>query len=80
MNEQDYTQGSRRAWLTMLTECVRHLGYETSEAKAAAWIVEREETVQRLRAVCAEHGDNDWDEDLHLTDVIEKHLWHHLKS
>lgn len=30
--------------------------------------------VALLRAECALEGDNDWTEDLHLADVIEKHL------
>ena len=35
---------------------------------------ERAETVSILRALCSEHGDNNWDDDLHLVDVISKHL------
>lgn len=27
-----------------------------------------------LRRLCADYGDNDWDDDLHLSDVLEKHL------
>ncbi len=78
MSEQDYELGSRRAWLFMLAECLRNLGYESSEAKAAAWVKERAEIVQVLRRVCEEYGDNEWPEHLNLSDVIEKHLWRHL--
>lgn len=36
---------------------------------------ERSATVAILRQVCTSHGDNDWRDNLHLADVIEKHLW-----
>lgn len=78
MNEQDYKVGWRRAWLIMLRQCLRELGHDDSDAEKARWVVEREETVLMLRSVCERHGDNDWPDDLHLTDVIEKHLGRHL--
>ena len=41
---------------------------------------ERQDIVIQLREICAEFGNNDWSDDLHLGDVIEKHLakylWH----
>lgn len=37
--------------------------------------VERAETVAALRRLCDYLGDNDWPDDLHLADVIEKHIW-----
>lgn len=38
---------------------------------------ERDEAVKVLRRVCAVSGDNNWPDDLHLADVIDKHLeWH----
>lgn len=80
MSEEDYIRGSKTAWAFMLQRCVRELGYESTEAKHAAWILEREAAVSMLRQVCAEHGDNDWPDDLHLADVIEKHLWRNLES
>lgn len=41
---------------------------------------ERAETVAALRRVCDEFGDNDWPDELHLGDVVEKHLRRHLHS
>lgn len=72
--EQAYMRGSRAAWLVMLRECLRQLGYESPESQQAHWIIEREETIAQLRRLCAQHGDNEWDEKLHLADVIDKHL------
>ena len=44
----------------------------------AALRAERLEAVAALRRICSEHGDNDWSDDLNLSDVIEKHLARHL--
>lgn len=51
---------------------------EPPEGESKDWSIERAETVAKLREICAEHGDNDWDDDLYLPDVLEKHLWNHL--
>jgi hypothetical protein len=62
----------------MLQRCLSELGYEDTEATRAKWILEREATVAALRSVCGAYGDNDWTEQLHLADVVEKHLGRHL--
>jgi hypothetical protein len=83
VNEKEegfYEQGSRAAWASMLRECVKQLDYKSDEGSKAAWISEREAAVAMLRQVCAEFGDNDWPDDLHLADVIETHLWRNLES
>lgn len=49
--------------------------------KAAPMVAsERSAAVAMLRQVCAAHGDNDWSDNLHLADVLEKHLWRHLEQ
>lgn len=80
MDEKSYIQGSRAAWSSVLRECLRNLGYENPEAQKANWITEREAAIAQLRAVCKSFGDNDWDESLHLADIIEKHLARHLEA
>lgn len=35
---------------------------------------EREAAVAMLRVECAAYDDNDWPDNLHLADIIEKHL------
>ena len=79
-DETSYTQGSQRAWLIMLGECLRNLGYGSPEHNAHRWILERADVVLKLREICREHGDNEWPDNLHLTDVLEKHLYRHLKA
>lgn len=39
---------------------------------------ERAEVVDILRELCKDYGDNDWEDNLNLRDVIEKHLAKHL--
>lgn len=76
--EQSYMQGQRAIWLRLLSGCLRGLGYDSPEARHAGWITEREEAIAILRDVCSHHGDNEWDETLHLADIIDKHLANHL--
>lgn len=78
--EKAFVQGRRRAWLSMFAECLRNLSYDTDEAAQAKWIVEREEAVRQLRALCRDFGDNDWPDNLSLADVINKHLGNHLRG
>ena len=76
IDEQSYEEGSRMAWTNMLRTCCRELGYGSQYN----WILEREETIKLLREVCGNYGDNEWQRDLHLADIIEKHLYRTLLS
>lgn len=73
-----YSRGRRMAWLFMLQKCCHELGYDDLEVAKAGWIGERELAISALRDVCEEFGDNDWPDDLALSDVIEKHLHRYL--
>jgi hypothetical protein len=77
LQEEYESMGERLAWRQMLRQCLQGLGYD-EETKAAALIVEREEAVAALRSLCADFGDNDWEDGLRLVDVIEKHLARYL--
>ena len=79
MNERDYTAGSRMAWRQILGAALRNLGYSPA-LKAARLVAEREDAVAQLRRLCERYGDNDWEDNLHLGDVIEKHLGRHLEE
>ena len=72
-----YTQGTNAAWRRILAEAVRELG---PEGNLDRWRLERADAVAALRDICQEYGDNDWPDELHLGDVIEKHLGRHLNS
>lgn len=82
MSERDFIEGERRALLGILahvTSRLQSLGGSTVLCNTAAHVAERQEAIAKLREVCAEHGDNDWPDDLHLADIIEKHLFRHLE-
>jgi hypothetical protein len=78
LDERDraYTAGERAAWSALLRTALRELGDEAPDAARLA--LEREETLSKLRQVCEEFGDTDWPDNLHLRDVIEKHLLPYL--
>jgi predicted secreted protein len=76
MDEQSYVSGARAAWTQVLRQAMQEL--DAGEKTIAALVLEREAAVAALRALCAKHGDNEWDESLHLADIIEKHLGRHL--
>ncbi len=77
-HEAGYIAGRRATLTRILSECASGLGYKDPLAKVAALIEEREQAVAALRDLCKHYGDNDWDERLHLADVLEKHLGRHL--
>jgi hypothetical protein len=77
--EQAYVEGSRIAWRRILMEAIKNLGRDTPEWTEKRWLLEREEAISTLRRVCREFGDNDWPDDLNLSDIVEKHLTDHLE-
>jgi len=74
--ERIWERGNRAAWSRVLGQCLSELGHKNPDA--AKLIRERELVIAALRSLCEDFGDNDWDEDLHLADVVEKHLANHL--
>lgn len=83
-HESGYTAGSRAAWQSLLLQALGHLSnHDTSEqplAVIARQALQLEQVRASLRSVCRDHGDNDWDDDLDLSDVIEKHLAAYLNE
>jgi len=77
--ELDYEKGRRAALTSVLSHVLRELDYCLGEADRLHWlVVEREAAIAALRSVCEDYGDNDWKDNLHLADIIEKHLERHL--
>lgn len=79
MDESSYIEGSRRAWLLMLQQCIIHLGVDDVDAGKTRWVIERQETIAKLRQICETHGDNDFSDDLYIPDILEKHLFRYLE-
>ncbi len=79
--ESAYVRGQRALALRWLRQIIREeLGPDAPEASAERWRLEREEAIAKLREICDRHGDNDWPNDLHLADIIDKHLLRHLEA
>lgn len=74
--EEVWVLGERAAYRRVMEICSKEL--EPTGRTLESFISERELTVRALRAVCEYYGDNDWPTDLHLADVVEKHLQRHL--
>jgi predicted secreted protein len=71
-DDRHYIEGMKAAYKSMLSECISHLGAEDKDKYA--WQLERAATVAALRSLCEDIGDNDWEDNLHLADVISKHI------
>lgn len=85
MSEQDFVYGKRAALRVIIAECLRQLGYDEAREsdpvfRQAQYVVEREAAVAVLRRICEAHGDNDWPHNLHLADILEKHLEGYLNA
>ena len=76
--EKLYEAGKRSSSLNLLRHCLKELGYDADNIKALNLIEEREEVIQLLRTVCPEFGDNNWPDNLHLVDIINKHLFNYI--
>ena len=76
INEEDYEKGYRAALASIIQRCYHGLGYpdKDKEIQLATLIVEREEAIAALRIVCERYGDNAWNEQLNLADIIVKHI------
>lgn len=78
-HDEVWRRGNRAAWRRVLGQALAELGYDDPSV-SAGWVCEREDVIAMLRVVCDNHGDNDWQNDLHLGDVIDKHLACHLPT
>ena len=86
-DEQHHEAGRAAAFREMLGVVLRGLGrdappttLEAAQRRVGVLEAERSAVVVALRRLCEEHGDLGWDDDLHLADVIEKHLGRYLNE
>ena len=78
--ERAYEVGQRALARRILAELIKGGDLGPADGTAQRWRLERGDAVAMLRQVCEAFGDNEWDDNLYLADVIEKHLWKHLES
>lgn len=85
--DRAYARGCASVYREILMAAVRGLGRPSvrpdatpDQLRARIGVLENERSraVEELRRLCAEFGDNDWPDDLHLPDVIEEHLGRYL--
>lgn len=76
--EAAYTLGRKAIYREMLSTALRYLGGK--DLSREDLIKERADTIAVLRGLCGDHGDNDWSDDLYLSDIISKHLGDYLDS
>lgn len=73
--EEAYLAGGNSAWRTILAEALRHLHHGGGDWTKERLVLERSAAIASLRKLCGELEDaNGWPDDLHLADIIEKHL------
>lgn len=72
MVKRDWLDGNRAAYKQMMDVCILHLG--AKELKSAQLASELEDVRRQLRMLSEDLGCNDWPDDLHLGDVIEKYV------
>jgi hypothetical protein len=70
-SEQSYLNGQRSAYLHMLSESLKGLGYKSAESREWNWVLEREEALAQLRI---NFPDAEFDSELHLADIIRKYI------
>lgn len=73
VDEHERIFGRKSAWELLFSKIEELITLQQQAHKA-----ERKETIMVLRILCKYFGDNDWDENLHLADIIDKHLGRHL--
>ena len=82
MNEQEeaaYMLGRKAVLREQLSAALRGLGVDEDISREVL-IDERAAAIATLREICEEHGDNDWPDDLHLVDILTKHLADYLEE
>lgn len=67
-------------WLEEMTLQLRSMAAARGLASkdAVRLQAERDDAIKTLRQICEHHGDNDWPDSLHLSDIIDKHLGDYL--
>lgn len=75
---RQWIAGNRAAWRRILGMAAGEL--DGDERKLAAALAELEDVRRILRRLCKDFGDNNWDDDLHLGDALDKHLGNYLRE
>lgn len=75
--EQDaFEEGYKAAWQSIY----KHACSELNTGKEGSLNAERLAIITCLRNLCRMYGDNEWSDNMHLVDIIEKHLFKHFQD
>jgi hypothetical protein len=77
--DRAYVRGMEGVWRSLVQQGIANIG-PSPVRDLGALHAERHDAVRALREVCALLGDNDWEDDLHLGDIIEKHVLPHIED
>lgn len=83
MSEQEeeiWLQGERAAYSRILSVALGGIDRADPQWDKARLESEREAAIAVLRSLCEDFGDNDWEPNLYLADIIDKHLGKHLHA
>lgn len=73
--DRQWLLGNTAAYRAILLQCAKEPGADDPLTKAAQVIAERRDAIAALRGLCERCGlPNDWPDDLHLADIIEKQI------
>ena len=78
--EINYELGIRQTTINMMLFCLKNLSNDDPFKMSVNYLIEREQAINTLRQVCERFGDNDWEEDFYLAEIIDKHLWRNLED
>ncbi len=76
--DRHYQAGRQACASSMLSSLLHDL--EPEQRPLARMVEQASRARAQLRTLCADHGDNDWDDNLDLADVIEEHLGRYLQE
>lgn len=80
IKENSYLEGQRAIAISLIKSLIIYL-YEGEDIKMSILLqMERSEAISKLRQICEIVGDNDWEDDLHLVDILDKHLLCYLEA
>ena len=76
--EVAYMQGVAQRNREILGILIRELPED--ERTTDGWRIERMDAISTLRSLCRDFGDNNWPDNLAISDIIEQHLVDYLRS
>lgn len=78
--EESYMRGRKEMAMSVVRGLMPDLELDGDAATCASLSIQIVDAKSMLRNICDDHGDNDWQDDLHLVDILGKHLHDHLEA